>query len=240
MRTLAAAFAASLAKSRPLLGIPLGENPLTPLFPAEERAQFVQNVLDLSATRSFGTIPLIELFGSIGLPAEAIYDRARRATVYDLVHDYWDARMGAAIPPSPSPLPSPQDTAATLPPPTSIRDAVFDLAMNRFEAMEERRRGAISLLDWPRRSLAGPPVMAHAALRTARRLLFLAGLESVPADPRHAALAIVLWRAEHAWRADESGDFARLMARLDGDLRQIEDIARRVTTFGQRQGTAPL
>lgn len=228
MRNLAAVFAAALAKSRPT-----GANPLGDVLSPEERTHFVRSILGLSAARGFATIPLIDFFGATGLPTEAVYDRANRALLYDLVHDHWDSRLMATANPGPQMAETDGNPADEGPvtPTGSVRDALFDLAMNRFEAMEETRQGAISLLDWPLRSLSGPPVMAGTALRTARRLFFLAGQDSLPADPRHAALAIVLWRGERAWRADESGDFARLMARLDGDLRRLEDLARRMARF---------
>lgn len=239
MRNIAAAFAASLAKSRPLAANPLGA-----LLSPGERALFVRNILELSAARGFGTVPVIEFFATTGLPAEDIYDRARRASLYDLVQDHWDSRLvapGASVSAELAPEKSDGDPSekSFAVQSTALRDVFFDLAMNRFEAMEEQRKGALSLLNWPLRNLAGPPIMAGAALRTARRLFFLAGQDSLPADPRHAAVAVVLWRAEQAWRGDESGDFARLMARLDGDLRQIEDLARRVRRFGRRDGQAP-
>jgi len=102
----------------------------------------------------------------------------------------------------------------------SPRERLFDLAMQRFEAMEPHR----AALDAIERS---DPLVRMAvtalAVRSARWILGLAGLATQPGDLlRVGPMALILQRARAAWRKDTAGDFARTMVSLDRDLRQAE------------------
>jgi hypothetical protein len=108
----------------------------------------------------------------------------------------------------------------------SPRERLFDVIMLRFEAMEDYRAGAISLMRdrdrTPRLLLRLPQhraASAHWALASA-------GLDDdsgAPLGLKVAAIAFVIDRTERAWRKDTNGDFALTMAALDKALRAAEE-----------------
>ena len=122
----------------------------------------------------------------------------------------------------------------------SLRDRLFDLIMNRFEAMEPHR-AALAELD----PGADPVALAlqHARrMRTARWVMALAGMDGagVAGKARVQGLSVILAQTHTAWRQDKNGDFARTMAELDKALRRAEDMFGRFAGFtdGQRPGAA--
>lgn len=121
------------------------------------------------------------------------------------------------------------------------RERLFDVIMLRFEAMEERRAGVLSLVRYREQS---PLRLArHLAARKASAdwALVSAGLDgadqAVPRDIRSVAVAYAMVQAERAWRKETDPGFARTMSKLDEELRKLEDSAGRFSRFtGRRRG----
>ena len=116
-----------------------------------------------------------------------------------------------------------------------VRDRLFDVAMRRFEAMERVRGGVRAIEITMERD---PAALAHQhirAVRSARWLLTLAGLDAdgVGGAARAQGFALILTQARAAWRLDDAGDFVKTMAALDKALRQAEQ------TFGRYGGFEP-
>ena len=118
------------------------------------------------------------------------------------------------------------------------RERLFDVIMLRFEAMEDHRAGALSLMRdrerTPRLLLQMP---GHRAA-SAHWALASAGLDDdsgAPLGLKVAALAFVIARTERAWRKDEHGDFALTMAALDKSLRAAEERMERFRKYIPRK-----
>jgi AcrR family transcriptional regulator len=105
-----------------------------------------------------------------------------------------------------------------------VRERLFDAAMARFDAMEARRAGLVSIL---KAEAAKPAAAARAlprGLRTARWLMELAGVDS--SGPmglaRAGGVVLILGRTTQAWLEEEAGGLAKTMAALDRALRDLE------------------
>ena len=96
--------------------------------------------------------------------------------------------------------------------------------MRRFDAMEKRRAGLLSIDSDAAKSPSGMGVAAVMSLRSARWLMTVSGVE--PHGPMGAlevaALLRVLRAARGAWREDMHGDLSRTMSALDRGLRDLE------------------
>lgn len=114
----------------------------------------------------------------------------------------------------------------------SLRERLFDIAMLRFEAMEDHRDGAMA---WQDSWLMHPLKRVEAAKRrvkSARWILALAGeKQDIFLGPKSVVLSGILFRAEQEWRKEEGEDFTRTMAQLDRDLRDIDGWAERFSSF---------
>lgn len=111
----------------------------------------------------------------------------------------------------------------------SPRDRLFDLLMDRFEALNEYRGGVVSILESfkcdPKQMVIGAPHlcrsmgwMLEAAVESTT------GLKGVL---KVAGLTALYLKAAHVWSKDESDDLAKTMASLDRDLSRLEGLAER-------------
>lgn len=111
----------------------------------------------------------------------------------------------------------------------SARERVFDAVMSRFDAMEAHRAGVVAVRQGIMRDprLIGPAGVG--TLRTAKRLLELAGetTRGPVGRLRIKGLAAILVRVSRAWLNETSSDLSRTMAELDRALRDVEDLAGR-------------
>lgn len=174
--------------------------------------------LRLLAERPWKSLDAFTLAEAAGLPIEALTGFAL-PDLADLAEAAFDRAVGkgmAAI-----------DHAAL------VRDRLFDLAMRRFEAIEPHRAAVLALEQAEGRDPAALAVQHARAVRSARWILALAGLDAVGGvalAARAQGLAVILTQARAAWRQDGAGDFAKTMKALDGALRQAEQ------TFGKWAG----
>ncbi|MCC6597698.1 MAG: TetR family transcriptional regulator [Alphaproteobacteria bacterium] len=109
----------------------------------------------------------------------------------------------------------------------SVRDRLFDVLMERFEALNLWRGGVVSVLD----SFKCDPKQAVIACpHLARSMSWM--LEAAGEDTQgwRGALKVmglmgVYIKVLRVWREDESADLARTMAALDKDLSRAEQAA---------------
>lgn len=110
------------------------------------------------------------------------------------------------------------------------RDTLFDLLMERFEILNDRRAAVHSILAAykgdPRETLLALPFLG----RSMAWMLEAAGLETQGwrGAARIAGLTGVYLNALRAWMADESPDLAKTMAALDQGLARAEEWAGRL------------
>lgn len=145
---------------------------------------------------------------------------ATKQTLADAADPYFDKSMSAEGV-------DPEDTP---------RERLFDVIMLRFEAMEPHRDGLKRLMAWRERSPVQLAKLAGARKRSADWALISAGLDgrsALPASFRAIGVAWAMARAEHAWREETEPGFARTMARLDKELRRLEE---RFDTFARFTG----
>lgn len=114
------------------------------------------------------------------------------------------------------------------------RDRVFELMMNRFEAMAPVRKGMLRLMKDAR---CDPALLAHTACRLDRSMAWLqdaAGLTGrgrasplcrLRRDVQRRMLGAVYVRTLTVWASDDSTDLAKTMAALDKQLRRIAGLA---------------
>lgn len=111
----------------------------------------------------------------------------------------------------------------------SPRDRLFDLLMERFEALNEYRGGVISILESfkcdPKQMIIGAPHLC----RSMSWMLEAAGESTtgIQGVLKVAGLTGLYLKAAHVWSKDESDDLAKVMASLDRDLARLEGLAER-------------
>ena len=100
------------------------------------------------------------------------------------------------------------------------RERLFDMVMNRFEALQAHRAGVLALLA-ALRTDPGSSLLLYAATR--RSMVWLLQAAGVPTSGlvgqlrSHGMVALWLY-ALRAWEADESEDLASTMAAVDRGL----------------------
>ncbi|MEL6568491.1 MAG: hypothetical protein AAFQ22_08740 [Pseudomonadota bacterium] len=183
--------------------------------------------LDLAETRRWSELTLSDIATAAGLTLNDFHGVASVESLAEAVERHFDKAMsGEGIDPEETP-----------------RERLFDVIMLRFEAMEARRAGVLSLVHYREQS---PIRLAkHLAARKASAdwALVSAGLDgadqAVPRDIRSVAVAYAMAQAERAWRKETDPGFARTMSKLDEELRKLEDGAGRFANFrgGRRKDT---
>ena len=110
----------------------------------------------------------------------------------------------------------------------SVKEHLFDVMMERFEALNERREGVLAILD----SIACDPAQLVIACPhlcySMRWMLDLAGFETSGwrGALRVAGLTGLYVKLLRTWKRDESADLAQLMAELDRSLSRVDSAAR--------------
>ncbi len=179
----------------------------------------VQAALELAGTRAWSALTLSDIAAASGLTLNDFHGVASVESLAEAAERHFDKAMsGEGIDLDETP-----------------RERLFDVIMLRFEAMEERRAGVLSLVHYRENS---PLRLArHLAARKASAdwALVSAGLDGadqvVPRDIRSVAVAYAMAQAERAWRKETDPGFARTMSKLDEELRKLEDGAGRFSRF---------
>ena len=166
--------------------------------------------LDAAAARPWAELSLRAIAEAAGVSLADLYDAARsKDDVLDAVLAEFDRAAADDL-----------DLDADAP----ERERVFDVAMARFDAMERRRAGAVSILGHELDRPLGALRLWPASTRTARWLLALAGVDTSGArgQARVQGFAVILARATRAWLRDDAGDLSKTMAALDRMLRDVD------------------
>jgi|AACY02.2.fsa_nt_gi COQ9. len=112
----------------------------------------------------------------------------------------------------------------------TVRDALFDLLMQRFDGLEPYKPGLKRILNEARtKPHLILPVMPQLA-RSMTAMLEAAGqpAQEVRQGPRVAGLSLIWLSVMRVWLEDDSADQAKTMAALDKALGQAETLANSV------------
>lgn len=168
----------------------------------------VKSLLRGAADYPFDQITLYDIAKGAGLPLSDFADIGTRDVVIDAVEPFFDRTLV-------------DDHLDFSDPPL---ERLFEVIMQRFEAMEPYRPGLSKLMDWRDLNPQRRGALLMARRDTAKWALIAAGLDKgsqVEQLARNTGLVWCLARAEAAWRKDENGDFTRTMSRLDADLKSM-------------------
>jgi AcrR family transcriptional regulator len=182
--------------------------------------------IELAARRPWPEVSLRDIVQASGFPMAAFYGVARsKDDVVDAITRRFDKAAANDLE---------IDRSA------SARERVFDAAMARYDAMERHRAGLVSIIRAEISNPLGVAQMIPRALRTARWLLELAGVDTSGAvgAARVHGFALVLARTTRAWLSDDAGDLSRTMAALDRALRDVETWRERFTPPSRRGRSA--
>jgi len=109
-------------------------------------------------------------------------------------------------------------------------DAAFEVLMRRFDALQPYRKALASILLAQTRDPAGALAGLAALQRSMTWMLEAAGLEAegLRGLARARGLTLLYLATLRTWLRDESLDLAKTMAALDGYLRRLEALLRRL------------
>lgn len=178
--------------------------------PSEIMDKGVEAALRLACEEGWPAVTLSGVAEWAGLELGAFHGVADKAAIGHAVEAWFDSAMLREAPVLEG----------------TPRERLFDVLMNRFEAMEPYRDGLVSFWKWRQRQPAEMARMAGERKTTADWALVSAGLDGsqdVPAGLRGVNLAWVVAKAGRAWRKDQGPDFTRTMSTLDRELRAAEE-----------------
>ncbi len=171
--------------------------------------------LSLAAEMPWSKVTLSAVAERAELPLTEFYNKVSRENLLDLI----DAELDLAC------ASEPVEADATL------RERIFDVAMLRFEVMEDHREALLNIRNsWKLKPLARLQA-AKRRTRTAKWVLTCANADFAGVSARSVLLSGILFRAEQAWEKETSADFSRTMAQLDRDLRDVDAFVGRVKKF---------
>lgn len=185
----------------------------------------VRAALRLAAETHWGDLTLSAIAEEAGIALEQFHGITSKDSIADAVERYFDRAMSEGSFDS-------EDTPRT---------RLFDVIMMRFEAMEEYRPGLLSLMKWRQSQPARLLALIGARQSSADWALVCAGLdrsEGLPKPVKTTAIAWCIAQAEIAWRKEDSADLSRTMAKLDGELRKMEERAGWITGRRRRKDAA--
>lgn len=173
----------------------------------DEKDRILDAALDLAASQGWREVTLSAVAREAGLSLSALRERVEdKADILSLLGRRIDRRaLEAAGGPDLS---------------MPVRDRLFDILMERFDALNEYRSAVVSILESfkrdPKQAVIGCPHLA----RSMCWMLEAAGesTQGVKGALKVAGLTAVYIRALRVWRTDESPDLSRTMAALDKDL----------------------
>ena len=107
-----------------------------------------------------------------------------------------------------------------------VRERLFDIMMERYDALNEYRTGLVSILDSfildPKQAVISLPHLC----RSMTWMLEAAGVETsgIPGALRVSGLTALHLKVLYTWKSDESEDLSKTMAALDRDLSRLEQL----------------
>ena len=179
--------------------------------------RMVDAALALAAERPWHEVSLREIAEASGLPlAEAYRCSASKQEILGAFLRRIDAAVLAE--------------GAVGPDDGSARDRVFDVLMRRFDALQPHRKALASILMAQSRDPAGALANLAALQRSMTWMLEASGLEAegLRGMVRTRGLTLLYLATLRTWLRDDSLDLAKTMAALDGYLRRLESVLRRL------------
>ncbi len=179
--------------------------------------RMVDAALALAAERPWHEVSLREIAEASGLPlAEAYRCGASKQAILEAFLRRTDAAVLAE--------------GAAEPEEGSARDRVFDVLMRRFDALQPHRKALASILLAQTRDPATALANLAALQRSMTWMLEAAGLEAggLRGLARTQGLTLLYLATLRTWLRDDSLDLAKTMAALDGYLRRLEGLLRRL------------
>jgi hypothetical protein len=199
----------------------------TKKIPLDIRAQDV--ALELASSQDWGTLTMDEIAATAGVDSDELLQIYSSKSA--IIRGFMD-RMDTLIPATP------EGNAANEP----VRDRLFDIIMNRLDALVPYRQGLMSVA----RSGARDPANGLCLLLRHRRSLGLmlngAGLPSTGLRGQLLlkGLALVYANAVRIWINDNTDDLGKTMAAVDQGLEMAGKIANRCFCSNQPSSTANL
>ncbi|MEP2545599.1 MAG: hypothetical protein ABJI82_13135 [Alphaproteobacteria bacterium] len=182
--------------------------------PGDPRDAVMAAAMARIARDGWRRLPLADVAADAGVPlADVLIPFPTKYDIVNAFQDRIDAQMLAAA-----------DThAASGDAGVGIRDRLFDLLMERFDALTPHRA---AMAEIAKDSLCDPVALRFLPrmARTMTRVLAAAGIDaSGPCGLLHAkGLALVYADAFRVWLGDDGADQAKTMAALDKGLRRAE------------------
>lgn len=189
---------------------------------ALDRDQVIAVALDLFAGRGWMHTTLADIAAAADVPLAELYPVYPSKTA--LMRGYM-ATIDRKV------LIAPPESGA------SIREALFELFMRRFDALQPQRKALERLArDLPR----DPAAAAAIGMRSCRSIAAMAELAGVDTSGLGGALRVKALVALYAWVmrtwvGDDSSDMARTMKVLDQGLERLEVIARSMPGATRRE-----
>ena len=185
----------------------------------------VRAALKLAADTSWGDLTLAAIAKEAGVSLEQFHGIADRDTIADATESFFDKAM----------------SEGSFVKDETPRTRLFDVIMLRFEAMEAYRPGLLSLMKWRQTQPLRLLSLVAARQASADWALVCSGLdtsEGLPKPVKATAIGWAIAQAERAWRKEDSADLSRTMAKLDGELRKMEERASWITRRGRKKPEA--
>ncbi|GGB78249.1 MULTISPECIES: hypothetical protein [Henriciella] len=187
----------------------------------------VRAALELAAGTDWSELTLAAIADKAELKLEDFHTVGDKDTIADAVEAYFDKAMSEGS----------FDADET------PRTRLFDVIMMRFEAMEAHRPALLSLMKWRQTQPLRMIALLASRQASAEWAMVCSGLDKkgdLPKPLRSTAIAWAIAQAERAWRREDSADMSRTMAKLDGELRKMEERADWIRKpFARRKSAAP-
>ena len=177
----------------------------------------VEAALSLAAQKGWEAVTLRDIARKIKIPLHELHDHFEDR--YDIIAAWGriiDKKVLAA--------------AGTADAGTSPRDRLFDLLMERLDALNEHRDGARAILSSfkcdPKQAVIGLPHLC----RSMSWMMDAAGMDTggMKGVAKIAGLTAIYLKALWVWRDDDSPDMAKTMAALDQSLGHAEQWVEKV------------
>lgn len=175
------------------------------------REAAVLAALTLAAGRGWAAVTMGDIAREAGISPAAMHDLFEdRGDVLAAFGRMLDRRVLEAV--------------GTPDPDASIRDRLFEIMMERFDALNEHRDGVLAIAD----GLLPDPKMAIIGLpHLCRSMAWMLDAAGIPTGGARGALRIMGLTALYldtlrTWRTDDSEDMSRTMATLDKNLARAE------------------
>ncbi|MGB0718880.1 MAG: TetR family transcriptional regulator [Bdellovibrionales bacterium] len=178
------------------------------------KEEIVRHAMDLAAQLGWGHVTLTDIALAAGLSLAEL--RAEVADKFDILAQLGRLLDQAAL-----------DGAGQGDIDASPRDRLFDVLMERFEALNDYRDGIVSVLQSFRCDPKQAVISCPHVCRSMAWMLEAAGEDTngIKGAVKVAGLTGVYLKVLRVWAADDSSDLGKTMAALDKELARAEKLA---------------